>query len=457
MAAIYPVILAGGSGSRLWPLSRKNLPKQFIDPLEQGESLLQATVRRAKVISSNPPLFVANQEHRFLLRHQLSEIGIGTDNVLLESEAKNTASSVLLAALTVASHSPDSYILIMPSDHFISDDQAFASQIINAKDNLGINELCLFGVAASSPNPNYGYLNVDFSVSKSGLSSLKGFIEKPDCEEAKVLVNEKGFSWNSGIVLATAGYIVRLFEKHQAALTKELRLACHRQESLFDYRLFNLSDVEALSFDCAVLEKEKSRVLASLLKVEWDDIGTWPSLIERRNKLGLNEMKFGRGRSQLYLTGKDVVLVEDDDLVMVADVDRLSDMSAITNHLASTDQLSLLDCLDIFRPWGSFKVLAKGEGFLVKELSVFPGQQISLQSHELRVENWVVVNGSAIVFLDGARSTLVVGESLRVGVEQVHRLLNEQSEMLRIIEVQTGASLVETDIVRYDDDYLRHL
>jgi mannose-1-phosphate guanylyltransferase/mannose-6-phosphate isomerase len=451
------VILAGGSGSRLWPLSRQNCPKQFIDPLGQGLTLLRSTIERARACSIVSPLVVASQDHRFLLSQQLSVAGIGIEDVLLESESKNTASSVLLAALEIESRSSGAVLLIMPSDHYISDDRAFSDQILNIKKYLKDDELALLGVKPLCANPNYGYLKIDSDDDTSPLNQLIEFIEKPSAEYAQDLVDKKGCCWNSGMIMAKATCIVNLFERHQPALTSQVKLAYEREDSLFDFRLIDLSGVKNISFDYAILEKEKQKIKASMLQVDWDDIGTWPSLISRRKKLGLKDMTFGSGRSRLYLTDKDIVLVEADDLIMVADVDQLSDMAAITDHLAATNQTSLLNCIDVHRPWGSFKVLAQGSGFLVKQLTVLPEQKISLQSHQCRVENWVVVSGIASVQLDGCESELVSGQSLRVGTKQIHRLLNKQTEVLQVIEVQTGLSLDESDIVRYDDEYLRHL
>ena len=460
MTDIYPVILAGGTGSRLWPLSRQNLPKQFIDPLEQGVSLLQATINRSRSCSSLPPTIIASLNHRFVLAHQIAEVDLDSKHVFLESEPKNTASSVLIAALHITSKSEGATLLILPSDQYISDDILFSQQVSELSQSLDEESVLLFGVQPAWANTQYGYLKIGsqkYSPLPDGSRKLERFAEKPSQEIADIFVSSGDYLWNSGMVLASASLIIELFKKHQPVLFETISESFHSRQQLFEFSVVDLKEAESISFDCAILELMQVNTEVGVLSVDWDDIGTWRNLVSRRKMLGIESMCFGEGKTKLMLTRDELVLIEDDDLVMVADINVLSDMGAITTHLASTNQLSLLNSIDTYRPWGSFKVLAQGDGFLVKQLSVNSGCQISLQSHEQRVENWVVVSGRASVQLNTSKFELSAGESLRIGINQVHRLSNNSGGLLKLIEVQTGLILDEGDIVRYDDEYLRHL
>lgn len=455
MAAMYPVILAGGSGSRLWPLSRTNYPKQFLDPLEQGCSLLQASIQRARLCSELSPLIIANKEHRFLLSHQLEAVGLGHECVLLESEAKNTASSVLLAALHVYSKAKDGLVLILPADHYVDDDVMFAEQLKTATTELTASDLLLLAVKPTEPCVHYGYLKFLKNPGEL-LSPLQCFVEKPSEAKAKRYIQQGDYFWNAGVVLAGASRIIELFKEFEPELYTNVCAVFESRSRLFDYDLVDLSSAKSISFDYAVLEKAVG-IKVCVLGTQWDDLGTWPSLLQRRKQLALPDMCFGEGKSKLIFTSQNIVVVDDDDLLLVADMDQLADLSAISEYLAKHNQLSLLRRIDVHRPWGSFKVLANGEGFLVKQLSVHAKQQISLQSHRYRVENWVVVSGVASVQLENEIVELQAGQSICIKETQKHRLFNKGDVDLQIIEVQTGECLEESDIIRYDDHYLRHL
>ena len=288
------------------------------------------------------------------------------------------------------------------------------------------------------------------------MHSLQEFVEKPDEVKAKQYVQQGDYFWNAGMVLGRADHIVSLFKALQPELYDAVLASFKTKSSLYDFELVDLSSVEKISFDYAVLEKAQDIKLC-VLATAWDDLGTWPSLLNRRKQLALPDMCFGEGKSKLIFTSQDIVVVDDDDLLLVADMDQLADLSAMSDYLARHNQLSLLKCLDVHRPWGQFKVLASGDGFLVKQLFVREKQQISLQSHQHRVETWVVVSGVASVQLENKTMELHTGQSISIKQGQKHRLINNEDAVLQIIEVQTGQTLEESDIIRYDDQYLRHL
>lgn len=463
MAKVHPVILAGGVGSRLWPLSRTNRPKQFLDPLQQGKSLLQSTIERAQAVSDIPALIVGNVEHRFLLDQQISKYGLKQSNVLLESCGKNTAPSILISALKVLETDSDAMLLIMPSDHFLDSADDFAHIALKSvkaleQQSLSTSELavCLFGIKSSYANVHYGYLQPEILNDDldNSLVPLKAFKEKPSREQASLYL-ELGYLWNSGMVLAKASDLIVLFELHQPELFKQLNELYVTANEKYSYQCVQLETVPAISFDYAILE-DCQNLYMTKLNGQWDDLGSWPCLIERRHKLGLKDNVFAQGKHHLILADDNMVLIDDMDLLMVANLDQLADVAAMGDYLDRHNLQHLLKGLEVNRPWGSFKILSQGEGYLVKHLTVLPGHKISLQSHDKRTENWVVVKGRANVERDEQGIELNVGETISILPGQKHRLSNESDTALDIIEVQTGSELSEDDIVRYDDQYFRH-
>ncbi len=452
--AIYPVVLAGGNGTRLWPLSRANHPKQFLDLLQQGETLLQATISRAKACSSISPLVIANQHHRFLVNQQILETSTPCD-IVLEPLAKNTAASILIACLRVLTVNPSATLLILPSDHYISDVDEFSNAIKFAEKALADDEIILLGVKPDRPATEYGYLEMACGAE---LVEVKAFVEKPDADAAQGYMNSGSYHWNSGIVISKAQHLLEQFTRLQPELHRCVALAYDQRSTLFDDCLIGeaLECCESISFDYAILEKTQS-IRAISFECEWDDLGSWASLLKRRVKLGLAESFIPPKKANLFLGVDDLIVVDEDDLLLVANPDSLSDMSGVTQKLIDMGRLDLLNRLDVSRPWGTFKVLSQGNNFLVKELCVVPHSQISLQSHQHRSEHWVVVEGQGEVELNGHLQLLTQGHSISIDVNDHHRLSNRTDKLLRIIEVQAGTHLSENDIVRYEDKYDRHL
>ena len=451
--AIYPVVLAGGNGTRLWPLSRTNHPKQFLDLLQQGETLLQSTLLRTQACTSMSPLIIANQEHRFLMRQQLLEAGVDC-TVLLEPLAKNTAASILIACLQVTSEDPHATLLVLPSDHYLPDHAGFSELVQLANNTLSEEEIILLGIKPNMPATQYGYLKVGEG---EGLAAVEAFVEKPNPEVAQSYLDSGEYLWNAGIVISKVQHLLGLFRSHQPALYRIVKQAFEEQERLYDDWVMGgaFSACESISFDYAILEQTQN-IRALTFNGEWDDLGNWATLLKRKRMLGLSESSVSNQKAKLLLGVEGLIVIDDDDLLLVAHPDSLSDISSVTQKLIEIGRLDLLKRLEVSRPWGSFKVLSQGDNFLVKQLCVAPHSQISLQSHQHRSEHWVLVEGQGVVELNGEVVRLSQGQSISIGLNEHHRLSNDTEKTLKIIEVQTGVLLDESDIVRYEDKYDRH-
>ena len=453
---IYPVILAGGSGTRLWPISKENHPKQFLDLLEASSSLLQQSVKRAACISDIPPLVVGSLSHRFLLSKQLKELGLDESHVLLEPEGRNTASSVIAAALYVSRINPDAYVCIMPSDHFVESDVMFASAVKKLVYGLDGGEIGLVGIEPAEPSSHYGYIQIDTSCSDSGVFNALSFKEKPSPQEAVTMLEARDYFWNAGVVI---GSVSALIERSQCFAAQVFVNVERAHQSMTDFFGFNLLGGEFLqshgvSFDVAVLEKNKG-IKVCVYRSEWDDLGTWQSLVSRRKKLGLTNV-FQQRSVEFPLVSSELVVVSDDDILLALDVASIDTIDVAVKELQLRGRVDLLSGLQTVRPWGEFKVLSQGEGYLVKQLTVMPGCEISLQSHQFRMEHWVVISGECRVEVNEDVKLLSVGGSVSIKKEDVHRLSNVGKAPLVIVEVQIGERLNESDIVRYDDKYMRH-
>ncbi|MGR6873840.1 mannose-1-phosphate guanylyltransferase/mannose-6-phosphate isomerase [Pseudomonas sp. HK3] len=454
--ALYPVILAGGVGSRLWPLSRQNHPKQFLDLLGCGDTLLQSTIKRAQACSAIPPLMIANKDHRFLLQHQIAPLGLLPEHVLLEPGSRNTTSAISIACLQVIKQDPNGVVLILPADHYLPDVALFANAIAQFIDGLAPDKIGLIGIKPRYGATQYGYMAIE---QRECSSAVERFIEKPNKEVAQQLCQQANVAWNSGVVVARAATILNALSIDAPEILKLAEQSFLQSTSLYDFKVMSddYLQIDNVAFDVSVLEKS-TKLVACMLDQEWDDLGSWSSLLAQRKSLGVADYNiFADGQTTLAFNADDMVLVKNDDVILMAHQDSLMDMTSVSNYLKAHNLQSLLNRIDVHRPWGRFKVLAQEAHFIVKQLIVFPNSQISLQSHEFRRENWVVVKGRARIQLNDKEFELGIGESISIDKQQKHRLHNPYDEPLEIIEVQSGDHLDENDIIRYDDQYERHI
>lgn len=482
---LHPVILAGGSGTRLWPLSREYHPKQFLG-LTGSRSMVQETVSRLDGLSRvAPPVIVCNEAHRFLVAEQIRELGRSTPAIILESSGRNTAPSLTLAALSLIARQEedgDPVMLAMPADHVIRDVATFRSVVQRGSALAGEGALVTLGVVPDSPATGYGYIREGEPIDESRSAfRLSRFVEKPDAATARTMVDSGDYLWNSGIFMMRASVWLEALERHSPQILEACR-AAHAAgwlDGAFyrpDPDLFAACPSD--SIDYAVMEKitdsagEHDRINAVVLPMDagWSDVGAWSALWEdgARDSLGnvvqgdvyahsvRNSLLIGSHRLLAAVGLEDLIVVETPDAVLVADRDSVQDVKDLVEDLKSEGRQEQENHRKVHRPWGSYEVLDSGPGFQVKRLTVSPGAALSLQMHHHRAEHWVVVKGVARVTRGDEQFLLRANESAYVPVGVRHRLENPEASSLEIIEVQSGDYLGEDDIVRFEDRYNRH-
>jgi mannose-1-phosphate guanylyltransferase/mannose-6-phosphate isomerase len=466
---IQPVILCGGSGSRLWPLSRQDYPKQFL-ALMDDKSLLQNTVLRLQRLHPfNAPIVVCNEAHRFLVSAQLREIDIFDAQIILEPEGKNTAPAIGLAAHTAVSLNPDSVLLVLPSDHWMTEPDQF---VIAAKKAVVLateNSLVTFGIKPVSPETGYGYVKRGLKLGAG--YHVEAFVEKPDLKTAQSYLASGDYFWNSGMfVFSAANYLEALKQwAPEISSRVENAFAIRDQDDQFirpDKASFKACPAD--SVDYAVFEKADNVALVPL-DAGWSDIGSWQSLWavsakDARNNSVQGDVILDKARNSFVratnrlvtLVGVDsIVVIETADAVLVAASDASQQVKQVVDTLNSADRQEHLLHRRVHRPWGWYETVDQGPRHLTKRISVDPGERLSLQKHRYRAEHWVVVRGIARVTCNDQTFDLVENESTYIPVGALHRLMNPGQEALEIIEVQTGQDLRESDIERFDDAYGR--
>ena len=472
MARLQAVLLSGGSGTRLWPLSREAYPKQFL-PLAGEDSMLQATwLRVAPIAPSAPPIVIANEEHRFLAAEQLRLVGVSNPAIVLEPVGRNTAPAIAAAALQAMAAGDDPLLLVLPSDHVVRDAEAFRAAVRVASPTAEQGALVTFGIVPTAPETGFGYIQAEAGQAApgGGVRKVLRFVEKPDAGTARRYLEEGGYYWNSGMFLFRASRYLEELRKFRPDILEATTRAFEAAKRDGDFVRLDRDAFTACpsdSIDYAVMEKTGD---ACVLPVDigWNDVGSWSALwdVSEQDDAGNahhgdviavdSRDSYAYARRLVALVGVDnLVVVETDDAVLVARKDRVQQVKDVVAKLKSDRRSQAALHREVHRPWGSYDSIDMAEGFQVKRIKVKPGARLSLQSHARRAEHWIVVRGTARVTRDNDVFELFANQSTYIPIGAKHRLENPGTEMLELIEVQSGDYLGEDDIVRYDDAYGR--
>ncbi|MFZ5789753.1 MAG: mannose-1-phosphate guanylyltransferase/mannose-6-phosphate isomerase [Pseudomonadota bacterium] len=469
---VRPVILSGGAGTRLWPLSRATYPKQLM-PLLSEESLLQETARRVGVEHGFlPPLVVCNAEHRFMVAEQLRAIGAVPEAILLEPIGRNTAPAAAVAAVLASESDPDAILLLLPSDHHVADPERFREAVTTALPAARAGFLVIFGIAPNRPETGYGYIRLGKPLAEApGCLQVAQFVEKPDLATARRYVMTGDHFWNGGMVLFSARRFLAELERLEPAMLAAVRRAVAVAARDLDFTRLGEAEfatAPAKSIDYAVLERTEAAAVVPC-DMGWSDVGSWDSLWEAAEKDEDGNVLVGdvvatdvknsylraEGRLLAVQGLSGVVAVETPDAVLVLARNKAQDLRSVVAALDRNGREEHIRHRKVYRPWGSYEQVDAGDRFQVKRLIVRPGGKLSLQRHAHRAEHWVVVRGTARVTRDGQLFDLVANQSTYIPLGAAHRLENPGDEPLHIIEVQSGGYLGEDDIVRLEDVYGR--
>jgi mannose-1-phosphate guanylyltransferase / mannose-6-phosphate isomerase len=468
---IVPVILSGGSGTRLWPVSRESFPKQLW-PLMSERTLMQETALRANGPNFSPPIVVCNNEHRFLIAEQLRDAGIQDARIVLEPVGRNSAPAIAAAALLVAEDDPDAVIWMMAADASIADTAALLVALNAAATAARAGYVVTFGMQPTAPETGYGYIEIGDPLPKAdGVYGVARFLEKPDAETAARFVAGGRHLWNSGMFVFTARTLLQELEAHAPAVLPAVRQSVADRQDDLDFIRLGVDAFKAcpsISIDYAVAERTK-RAAVVPAALGWSDVGSWSALWELGTKDADGNVALGdvvlEGVQNCYVRSDgmlaavvgltDAVVVVTEDVVLAMHRGQAQDVKKIVERLKAAGRPEAVAHNRCYRPWGYYETLIRGDRFQVKRIVVTPGRQLSLQSHFHRAEHWVVVNGTARVTRDA--DTLIVreNESVYLPLGCVHRLENPGKIPLTLIEVQSGAYLGEDDIIRLEDTYGR--
>ena len=466
MNDLLPVILSGGSGTRLWPLSREAYPKQFL-ALAGEQTMLQATWQRVAPIAGRAPLVVANEEHRFVAAEQLQQLGVQPLAILLEPVGRNTAPAIAVAALEATRDGDDAVLLVLPSDHVIADEEAFRAAVLRAMPAARSGKLVTFGIVPTGPETGYGYIKAGAA---GDVRPVDRFVEKPDADTAQQYVQSGEYFWNSGMFLFKASRYLAELERFNPAMLAASRTAWQQARRDADFTRLDKDAFTAVpsdSIDYAVMEKTADAVVVAL-DAGWNDVGSWTALRDvsaqdadgnahHGDVIAIDcHNTYAYGERLIALVGlDDVIVVETDDAVMVGRSDRMQEIKQVVSRLKAAGRPEATWHRKVYRPWGAYDSIDHGERFQVKRITVKPGATLSLQMHHHRAEHWIVVSGTAEVTRGDDVLLLTENQSTYIPLGVTHRLKNPGKLPLELIEVQSGSYLGEDDIVRFEDTYGR--
>lgn len=470
---ITPIILCGGSGTRMWPLSRGAFPKQFLS-LYGGDTLLQQTSSRLSGLADvAPPILISNQEQRFLVAEQLRAIGVNNARIVLEPIGKNTAPAVAAAAFLALESDPDAVMLVLPSDHVIEHGEVFKSLVSDALPLAQSGKLVTFGIAPTSAHTGYGYIKTGAALASTAQAfDVAAFVEKPNAERAASFVASGDYFWNSGMFMFRADVYLRELGAFQPAMLQAVQTSVAEGVRDLDFLRLGKAAFESCpsdSIDYAVMEHTKHAAVVKAAGLGWSDIGSWSALAEISaadadgNQLigdvmaeaSHNSYVRAESRMVAVLGVDDLVVVETSDAVLVAHKDKVQDVKKIVERIQKSGRTEHVTHRKVFRPWGSYEGIDSGERFQVKRIIVNPGASLSLQMHYHRAEHWIVVKGTARVINGEQDLLLTENQSTYIPLGVTHRLENPGKFPLELIEVQSGGYLGEDDIVRFEDVYGR--
>jgi len=477
---ILPVILAGGSGTRLWPLSRELFPKQLLDLIDENSMLQNTVTRLADLENIGDPIVLCNDQHRFMVAEQLRLIKINEAVILLEPVGRNTAPAVAVAALKAMKTDPDAVLLILPADHDIKNIQNFHKTVLTGADLAEQGYLITFGIIPSGPETGYGYIRKgkkpdlfkeDASGSRSEVVLIDKFVEKPDLKTAVHYVESGNYCWNSGMFMFKASAVIEELEKYAPEIVTACTSALAHGKSDLDFFRLNREAFEGCpsdSIDYAIMEKTRHGAMI-LFDAGWDDLGSWEALWQvgqkddRQNVIHGDVLVHDVKNSLLYAADRMItavgleghIVVETADAVLISPRNRVQDIKKLVNRLKAAKRPEAHTHRKVYRPWGTYETIDKSQRFLVKRTTVKPGSMLSLQKHFHRAEHWIVVRGTALVTRGEEQFILREDESTYIPLGVPHRLENPGQIPLEIIEVQSGSYLDEKDIVRMEDMYGR--
>lgn len=466
MAQLQPVLLSGGSGTRLWPLSREAYPKQFL-PLAGDDTMVQATWRRVEALADMAPIVVANEEHRFLVAEQLRQVGAPVPAILLEPVGRNTAPAIAAAALQAMAGGADPLLLVLPSDHVVRDVAGFQRAVRQASSAAQAGALVTFGIVPDAPETGFGYIQAEAG---DGLRQVLRFVEKPDAATARSYLDAGGYYWNSGMFLFRASRYLEELARFRPDIVDAVRAAHAAARHDGDFVRLDKDAFSACpsdSIDYAVMEKTADAMVLPV-DIGWNDVGSWSALwdVAERDADGNahhgdviavdSRNSYAYAQRLVALVGvDDIVVVETDDAVLVARKDKVQEVKQVVARLKQEQRSQAVLHREVHRPWGSYDSVDNGGRHQVKRIKVKPGAALSLQMHHHRAEHWIVVSGTAKVTRGDETLLLSENESTYIPLGVKHRLENPGKVPLELIEVQSGSYLGEDDIVRFEDVYGR--